>query len=138
LVNEIFLLLKQKNEFFLYFFLFIENNEDGEEYHRAKLLNDNSSSNSDTEQIAIASTSTHEIPLENLSNIPHQSDKENEEEQARQALLEQSDSSDHQDDDTILSRPSIYIKRISKDDAERYMPLAWKNGKKTNIFFFCL
>ncbi|CAF3781624.1 unnamed protein product [Rotaria sordida] len=82
--------------------IIIENNENEEECHRSKLLNDDSSSNSDAEQIAIALTSTHEVPLENLSNTPHQSDNENEEEQARQILLEQNNSSEHEDDDTIL------------------------------------
>jgi len=104
----------------------LENNENEEEYHRARLLNDHSSSNSDNEQIPIASTSTHEIPIENSSNLPRQSDNE---EQARQVLLEQSDSSEHQDDDnTNLFRPLIRLKRISQADAERYMPPAWKHS----------
>ncbi|CAF1110508.1 unnamed protein product [Rotaria sordida] len=92
--------------------IIIENNENEEECHRSKLLNDNSSSNSDAEQIPIALTLTHEVPLENLSNTPHQSDNENEEEQARQVLLEQNNSSEHEDDDTILLKPSICLKRI--------------------------
>jgi hypothetical protein len=118
--------------------LSLENNEDEEEYHRAKLLNDHSSSNSDIEQVAVASTSANEVPIENSLNISPQSDNENqEEEEARQILLEQSDCSDNQDDNTVLLRPSIRLKRISQADAERYMPSAWKNGKKKkNISLF--
>jgi len=136
LVNENFLFLL-KIEFFI-FCLSLENNEDEEEYHRAKLLNDHSSSSSDIEQIAVASTSANEVPIENSLNISPQSDNENQEEEARQILLEQSDCSDNQDENTILMRPSIRLKRISQADAERYMPSAWKNGKKKKkiSFFF--
>jgi len=106
-------------------FMFLENNDDEEEYHRARLLNDHSPSNSDTEAIPIASTSTHDIPIgQSLNLLLHQSGNENEEEQARQILLEQSDDDD---DESILLRPSIRLKRISQSDAERFMPLAWKN-----------
>ncbi|CAF4738111.1 unnamed protein product [Rotaria sp. Silwood1] len=118
--------------------LIIENNDDEEEYNRAKLLNDGSSSNSDTEQIAIASTSTHEtLPECSLaisSNMHFQLDNETEEEQSKRILLEQSDSSQNEndklsssDDDVFLLRPIIRLKRISQADAERYMPSTWKN-----------
>ena len=111
----------------------IETNEDEEEYHRSKLLNDHSTSNSDTEQIAIASVSNHETPSESSlpapPDISHQLDKENEEEQARNILLEQSDISEKSssDEGASLTRPIIRLKRISQTDAELYMPLAWKN-----------
>lgn len=82
--------------------------------------------------MAVASTSTHESPLENLSNIPHQSDHENDEEQARQFLLEHSESSEHDDDSISLYRPSIRLKRISQADAERYKPLAWVTNESSS------
>lgn len=126
--NDIPLLESIKTKLHEFEQIIIENNEDEEEYNRAKLLNDHSSSNSDIEQIAIASTSL----LEHSLNISAQSDHANDEEQARQILLEQSDSSEHQaddDDEQILLRPSIRIKRISQADAERYMPPAWKNNQ---------
>jgi hypothetical protein len=44
-------------------------------------------------------------------------------------LLEQSDISEKSssDEGASLDRPTIHLKRISQTDAERYMPLAWKN-----------
>ncbi|CAF3656265.1 unnamed protein product [Rotaria sordida] len=126
--------------------LIIENNDNEEEYHRTKLLNDDSLNNSDNEQIPIASTSTHEtffecsLPIS--SNIHFQSDNETEEEQSKRILLEQSDNSQNQndqlsssddDDDVFLLRPSICLKRISQADAERYMPIAWKNIKSKRL-----
>jgi hypothetical protein len=120
------------NSFFFskFRFLFVENKDDEEEYHRARLLNDHSASNSDTEAIPIASTSTHKMPIEQSLNLLLQSsNNKNEEEQARQILLEQSDASEN-DDETIHLRPSIQLKRISQADAKRYMPLAWR---KENI-----
>ncbi|CAF4863640.1 unnamed protein product, partial [Rotaria socialis] len=43
--------------------LIIEISDDEEEYNRAKLLSSDSPSNSDTEELAVASTSTHEALL---------------------------------------------------------------------------
>jgi hypothetical protein len=124
---------------------FIENNENEEEYHRTKLLNDHSSSNSDTEQLVIASTSAQQLsPYEpsllTSPNIRNHCDNVNEEEQSKQLLLEQSDSSEKKssssDDETNSYRPTILLKRISQADAERYMPSAWQNSKKQIFVFF--
>lgn len=102
------------------FFVF----KDDEEYHRAKLLDDHSSS--DSEEATFHST----LGLDNT--VLTQSDHEHDEERARQALLEESDDSDHDDhqqQDNDVFRPSIRLKRISQEDARLYMPLAWRNGK---------
>ncbi|UJR15474.1 hypothetical protein I4U23_002417 [Adineta vaga] len=97
------------------------NIEDEEEYYRAKLLYDHSSSNSDTEQI----TSDLIPAVENVRLTS--TDNRNDEEQARQALLEDSDNSDIEQEVESIIRPAICLKRISQQDAELYMPLAWRN-----------
>ncbi|CAF5126169.1 unnamed protein product, partial [Rotaria magnacalcarata] len=108
--------------------LIIEIGDDEEEYNRAKLLGNDSPSNSDTEELAVASTSTHEalptppdiyLPIENAT-----------EEQSRRLLLAESDASEKSasdDEGEPIIRPTIRLERISQADAERYMPLAWKN-----------
>ncbi|CAF1633051.1 unnamed protein product [Adineta ricciae] len=97
--------------------------KDDEEYHRAKLLDDHSSS--DNEEVSFHST----LGLENTALT--QSEHENDEQRARQALLEESeDSDDHQQQDDNVFRPSIRLKRISQEDAHLYMPLAWRNDTR--------
>ena len=119
--------------------LSIGNTDDEEEYHRAKLLNDHSSSNSDSEQVSAVSTPRNEIlPKSSLPtplDIQLQLDRETEEARSRRTLLEQSDDSGKEDEkssssdeNVITLRPSIRIERISQADAELYIPPAWKNG----------
>ena len=98
-----------------------DEDDNDEAYYRARLLDDRSASNSENDEIPIASTSTHETTIEQTTNLTQESNHEDEEDRARQMLLEQSDASE---DDL---RPSIRLKRISQTDAERYMPLAWRN-----------
>ena len=99
--------------------------DNDEEYYRARLLNDHSASNSETDEIPIASTSTHGTNIEQAGNLSQETDHEDEEEQARQLLLEQSDASEEDDEQSL--QPCIRLKRISPTDAERYMPPAWKD-----------
>ncbi|CAF3208709.1 unnamed protein product [Rotaria socialis] len=122
--------------------LIIEISDDEEEYNRAKLLSSDSPSNSDTEELAVASTSTHEallappdirLPIENATE-----EQEEEEEQSRRLLLAESDASEKSasdDEDELTIRPTIRLKRISQADAERYMPLAWKNIRSKSFSY---
>lgn len=127
--------------FYSLIFIFLqENNQDEEEYHRAKLLNNDSSSESDLEELAVASTSTHEVVPDTSLPTPldihvELADVDDEEEQSKQILLELSDGGEHEkvsssDEETIPLRPSIRLQRISKADAELYMPPAWTNRKQ--------
>lgn len=100
-----------------------DDDDDDEAYYRARLLDDRSASNSENDEIPIASTSTHEAAMEQSTHVSQESNDEDEEERARRMLLEQSDASEDNEDDL---RPAILLKRISPTDAERYMPLAWR------------
>lgn len=118
-----------------FFFLIVETQADDdndEEYYRARLLDDHSASNSETDEIPIASTSTHETNIEHTANLSQETDHEDEEQQARQLLLEQSDASEHEEDNGDFLRPCIRLKRISPTDAQRYMPPAWKNRPQSS------
>ena len=115
---------------------------DDEEYYRAKLLQDHSSSSSDTEQTLI--TSTHkpkslEGSLPTPPDVQQSFDDENEEEQAKQMLLEQSDEEQSvhepmplsEDDGNVdQSRPSIRLKRLTQEEIKEYLPIAKPHSQR--------
>ncbi|CAF1222026.1 unnamed protein product, partial [Rotaria magnacalcarata] len=77
-----------------------------------------SPSNSDTEELAVASTSTHEaLPTPPDIYLPIENATEEQEEQSRRLLLAESDASEKSasdDEGEPIIRPTIRLERISQ------------------------
>ena len=110
----------------------IPNADHDEEYYRAKLLQDHSSSNSDTEHVIVTATcpTAHQLSLSGGSlptppEVPHSFEDENDddEQRAKLLLLEQSDDDD--DDHIDLFHPSIQLPRMPREESEPYLPVGW-------------